>query len=478
MMKKDVVILDCDLYSSNIEHKTHGFFMLQNTYDLNEKKAEVIDYQFAIIKSIREHLEENLIKKDILNKKIEESNANFEITLNRMIKERGFEKGCSKREAEIFCCDFIDEISPTDNLIKASSYSAKYSCLSQEPWIKDYLPVQKLNFDFFDDFCANFQNNNKPCRKTEILKEYSSENTRLAHAGDLIYWDAWRGGSGLKLYNPIQKEDVINFIIQHAEGLESSLDKKLVEQGYKQNLGPHRLSTIKRRVASLSVFLSIRNWTNPCDDKEVRMLLQKLTKIYGTSKASGKAITRDILFDMIATCGDKTIDIRDKALLLFAWASGGRRREEVTMADIKDLQMTSEGDFIYNLPKSKTDQEAKGYPVPIKGKGAQALKDWLRVSEVNEGPIFRSISKSGAIRGGLSPIDVHRIVRRRLKIAGYDEKQFGAHSLRSGFVTEGGRQGKSLGDIMAMTGHKSVNTAMRYYQAGAIINNSASNLAD
>ena len=81
------------------------------------------------------------------------------------------------------------------------------------------------------------------------------------------------------------------------------------------------------------------------------------------------------------------------------------------------------------------------------------------------------------MRGGLSPIDVHRIVRRRIKAAGYDEKSFGAHSLRSGFVTEGGRRGKPLGDIMAMTGHKSVHTAMRYYQVGSIINNSAANLA-
>jgi hypothetical protein len=48
------------------------------------------------------------------------------------------------------------------------------------------------------------------------------------------------------------------------------------------------------------------------------------------------------------------------------------------------------------------------------------------------------------------------------------EGDFGAHSLRSGFVTEAGRQNIPLGDTMAMTGHRSIQTVMRYFQTGAI----------
>jgi hypothetical protein len=43
------------------------------------------------------------------------------------------------------------------------------------------------------------------------------------------------------------------------------------------------------------------------------------------------------------------------------------------------------------------------------------------------------------------------IVKRRAQLAGL-EGDFGAHSLRSGFVTEAGRQNIPLGDTMAMTG--------------------------
>jgi len=35
---------------------------------------------------------------------------------------------------------------------------------------------------------------------------------------------------------------------------------------------------------------------------------------------------------MIATCDDSLQGIRDKAILLFGWSSGGRRRSEVASA--------------------------------------------------------------------------------------------------------------------------------------------------
>jgi hypothetical protein len=67
----------------------------------------------------------------------------------------------------------------------------------------------------------------------------------------------------------------------------------------------------------------------------------------------------------------------------------------------------------------------------------------------------------------LSAEAVALIVKRRAQLAGL-EGDFGAHSLRSGFVTEAGRQNIPLGDTMAMTGHRSIQTVMRYFQTGAI----------
>ena len=313
----------------------------------------------------------------------------------------------------------------------------------------------------------------------EIIREYTPENTKRAFDGDLAYWRAWLKAIGHDFNEPIEKKHLTAFITQHAEGLPPEIDKILVdgEIQYKKRKGPHSLATINRRVDSLSIYLQLMKLPNFCRDRDIGILLQKLTNKYGSSKQK-RAITRNILDDMLATCGDKMIDIRDKALLLFTWASGGRRRSEVVAATMENLTET-EGGFVYCIAKSKTDQGGKGHDVPVMGRAAQALKEWLSISGVAEGPIFRSLTKSGKVHDkALSGIDVNRIVKKRIKLANYDESQFGAHSLRSGFITEGGKRGKPLGDIMKMTAHRNVATAMRYYESGAVIHNSAANLAD
>lgn len=315
-------------------------------------------------------------------------------------------------------------------------------------------------------------------KATEIIEEYTAENSKKAFEGDLVYWRAWIKANNISLDNPINKEVVIAFIMQHAEEMPHEVDEILVNDGYKSTKGTHKISTIERRLASMSRYLQIKKRPNPLRDKDVGILMLKLKQKHASKRSKKQAITRDILDDLLDTCGDSLIDIRDRAILLFGWSSGGRRRSEIVEAKLENLSETSEGDYTYCLGKTKTDQEGKGHDVPIKGKAAKSLKEWLQASLVQEGHIFRSISKSGTLGKGLSGIDINRIVKKRAKLAHYDEEKFSAHSLRSGFVTEGGKRGKPIGDIMAMTTHKNVATAMQYYQSGAILNNSAANLAD
>jgi hypothetical protein len=48
--------------------------------------------------------------------------------------------------------------------------------------------------------------------------------------------------------------------------------------------------------------------------------------------------------------------------------------------------------------------------------------------------------------------------------------------LRSGFVTEAGKQGVPLPAVMAMTEHRSVASVIGYFQAGAAEDNPAARL--
>jgi hypothetical protein len=51
-------------------------------------------------------------------------------------------------------------------------------------------------------------------------------------------------------------------------------------------------------------------------------------------------------------------------------------------------------------------------------------------------------------------------------------------ALRAGFITEAGRQGLPLAEVMAMSGHASVATVMHYHRAGAAVSSRAARLLD
>ena len=119
------------------------------------------------------------------------------------------------------------------------------------------------------------------------------------------------------------------------------------------------------------------------------------------------------------------------------------------------LKRTPEG-FVYNLAYSKSNQAGGDQPEnsnPVLGAAATALELWLQASGITSGAIFRRVRKGGHLGAALSPAAVRAIVKERCALAGI-AGDFSAHSLRSGFVTEAGRQNVPLAETMAMTGHR------------------------
>ncbi len=317
-----------------------------------------------------------------------------------------------------------------------------------------------------------------------IIDAGTAENTRRAYAGDIRYFWAWAKVSlGIKPTYPVPVAALIRFITDHLHGLDPAIDTAMVDSGIKARRGVLKISTIQRRVASLSVahrFKDIKDRDNPCRSEAVRLVLSKARRAAiktGWRPDKKQAATLDVLFPMLHTCGDRLIDMRDHALLLFAWSTGGRRRSEVAAARYELLSKVADG-YTYTVELSKTDQDGAGLVVPLLGKAAISLDRWLDATGICEGYLFRGVRKGGKLLpGGIRTKTVARIIKKRAEMAGIDPARFGGHSLRSGFITEAGLQGKPLGDIMALSGHKTAAVALSYYQPGAAINNSAAKLA-
>jgi integrase len=326
-----------------------------------------------------------------------------------------------------------------------------------------------------------------------LLRQGESDNTLRSYRSALRYWAAWfalRYRRPIAL--PVSEAAVVQFIVDHAQRVNADghlvselpavVDQALVAGGYKAKPGPMSLNTLVHRVAVLSKAHQVQNATNPCEQPRVRELLSKTRRGYakrGVLPRKKPALTREPLEALLETCDASLTGLRDRALLLFAFSSGGRRRSEVCAATMENTRREG-ADFIFTLSHSKTNQAAADRPEndkPIVGKAAHALAAWLAASKIKSGPIFRRVRRGNVIADPLSPAAVRDIVKKRCALAGI-ETAFSAHSLRSGFVTEAGRQGLPLAETMAMTGHRSTGSLVGYFRQGATASRGARLLED
>lgn len=275
---------------------------------------------------------------------------------------------------------------------------------------------------------------------------------------------------------PLTVDLVLLFIVQHAQGLPPEIEQALLREGKRRAEGPLRVCTIRRMLGSLSQAHDSRVLPNPVRDRRVRLLLKRL-KAAERPKPKARAITLSELTRMLATCTDGLRGARDRALLLVGFGSGGRRRSELAALRVEDLERTEQG-YRIHLPQSKTAEAGATQTVPLAPVPSAALETWLTAAHITEGALFRGVHASGTILGALTGDGILRIVRRRAELAGLDPERFGAHSLRSGFVTQAAQSGVSLAQAMALSHHKSVAVAAGYYRQGDLVQNPATYLVD
>jgi len=313
-----------------------------------------------------------------------------------------------------------------------------------------------------------------------IFEQGTAPNTLKAHRRDVEkFWQWANVAYGVTEVWPVPVELVIQFITDNLGGMKPAIDEKLVAMGVKKK-GPHKLSTIKRRLYSLSAYHAMKGIKpNPCRDKMVMTVIQKAHRALvnqGVTTDKKDAATADIIEKLVESCSDDCLkDVRDKALILTGFSSGGRRRNELVRMEYNQLKVVPNG-YTIKMYLSKVQYEGVAKEFPIKGKAFSALKRWLEMSKIKSGPLFRSVGRYGHVLDGLNAKAVNYIFKERAQLAGLDLDKFSAHSLRSGFVTSAASKGIPVWEIMQLTNHKTSRSVDDYYRSGSILQNQASDL--
>ena len=160
-------------------------------------------------------------------------------------------------------------------------------------------------------------------------------------------------------------------------------------------------------------------------------------------------------------------DCRDKALFSVIFATASRKAELLNLT-VENIVVDFDRIWIDVVEKNSVTLRRKFLPgapgdlsVPLAP--STHLMEWLRRSEITSGPIWKPISKADNITDRpLSKRGYDAIFKRVLTKCGFEVSDFSPHSTRAGFITWASKAGVSLGEIMAVTGHKSVESIKHY----------------
>jgi len=337
-----------------------------------------------------------------------------------------------------------------------------------------------------------------------LAQEGMGANSLRALTSDFSYLEAWcLAATGENLPWPAPVPLILKFIAHHlwdpekrkvdpthgmpdqvAEALE---DRKLLRTR-KNTAGlrpPHAVATVQRRLASWSTLHRWRSLEGPFSSPDVRSAMRLAVRVADRPRArkSRKAVTADCLELLLATCGGadharpSLKDLRDKAVLLVGFASGGRRRSELAGLRLSQIEWLDplpadpndpDSDLLpaagLRLGRTKTEGAVDDNSVLLIGRPVDALKTWLEAATITEGAVFRAIDRWGNLKSrGLTPQSVNTILKERCALAGLDPKDFSAHGLRAGFLTEAANRDIPIQDAMQQSRHRSLAQASSYY---------------
>lgn len=325
-----------------------------------------------------------------------------------------------------------------------------------------------------------------------LASEGMGDNTLKALASDLGYLEAWcQLATGSPLPWPAPEGLLLKFVAHHlwdpvrrtddpSHGMPVEVEAGLRSKRLLRADGPHAPDTVRRRLTTWSILTRWRGLTGSFDGPSLKSALRLAVRASARprQRKSRQAVTGDVLAKLLHACaGERLVDLRDRALLLVAFASGGRRRSEIAGLRVEDLL---EEDPVRTDPanpdspplpclsirlgRTKTTASDDDEHVLLVGRPVMALKGWLDEAGIGEGPIFRRIDQWGNVdRRAMTPQSVNLILKTRCKQAGLDPTLFSAHGLRSGYLTEAANRGIPLPEAMQQSLHKSVTQAASYY---------------
>ena len=256
-----------------------------------------------------------------------------------------------------------------------------------------------------------------------------------------------------------------------------------------------KVSTLRQRLSALSKWHKEQGFGDPTFDKDVKATLKGISKVHkGITKQAYPLTFKHLLAicDKLeaekilaiqawnTACTTAPIDSptrrdaegailrthRDLALILVGFWQAFRS-DELSRVTFENVVANRNQGMTIFLSYSKTDRDASGTTYNLPALKAycptSAYLDWIQVSGITKGLVFRSISRWGKLAGtGIHRQSIEHILNRVAGDLFPNEPKFSTHSLRRGFADWAVREGWDINTLMNHVGWLSMESARKY----------------
>ena len=279
-----------------------------------------------------------------------------------------------------------------------------------------------------------------------VERSLTSANSRRAYRTSLLQFFAWCGsGKGDGTFSRLS-------VLQYKDQLIAA-GKTLDTGEWKRQYSP---ATVNLRLAA------VRALAQEAADQKMLGAVEAaaIQRIRGEKTSGirmGMWIQKEELDRILLAPDRNTVrGRRDYAMLAVLFATGIRRRELVEL-QVSTLQQRDGQWGLIDLRGKGGRVRSVSLPLWVKG----ALSDWLGVTRIVQGFLFRSISRHGRIGTGQMSDEAVKLILSTYA-ARQDLERFRPHDARRTCARLCRAANASLEDIQELLGHSSIQTTERY----------------
>lgn len=292
----------------------------------------------------------------------------------------------------------------------------------------------------------------------QYIQAATRDNTRQSYQAAVRHFEVeWRG------FLPATADNIANYLVEYAEALS--------------------INTLRQRLAALAQWHISQGFPDPTKSPIVRKVFRGVQALHPAREKQARPLQLDQLkqvvewlevsLDSACQIGDRQRvlrHVRDKALLLIGFWRGFRG-DELTRLRIEDVEVVQGEGMTCYLAQTKGDRQYKGtsFRTPALSRlcPVEAYLEWVAVSQLTSGPVFRAIDRWGHIDNlGLHQDSLVPIFRNVMQKAGIvNVELYSGHSLRRGFASWATSNNWDIKTLMEYVGWKNIHSAIRYIES-------------